>query len=185
MEINPLYTKEESILQIQKMWEEKHSVMLANFFTQTSYRKKEKELKKAVYRRDMMPDQYSSATKKERELGREKEFLHFLAQILKKKTVHLIGEMYQFSWKDYTTLHDKNKEKPGIDIIIDFTPEWNESYGGAVVYTDGKGGYTKLFAQKNVLMMIRREQGINKFVQYINNLSRGKKRYLFLGRIKS
>lgn len=184
MEINPIYKKEESLMQIKKIWQEKQSIMLANFFTEASYKKKEKAVKNAVYKRESMPDQYSYATKKEKELKRNKELLHFLAQVLQKKAVRIIGEMVQFSWKDYTTLHDKNKEKPCIDIIIDLTPEWDDRYGGAVVYSDGKGGYTKVFAQKNSLFLVQREQGIQKYIQYVNNLSRGKKRFLFLGRIQ-
>lgn len=185
MDINPVYKTEESLLQIKKIWQEKHSIMLANFFTEASYKKKEKEMKNAVYKRDCMPDQYSYATKKEKEFERNKELLQFLAQVLQKKTVRIVGEMVQFSWKDYTTLHDKNKEKPGIDIIIDLTPEWDDSYGGAVVYSDGKGGYTKVFTQKNSLLLVRREQGIQRYVQYVNNLSRGKKRYLFIGKVQA
>ena len=88
-----------------------------------------------------------------------------------------------FSWKDYIILHDENKEKLGIDIIVDCTEDWNEKAGGNVVYVDGKGNYSKIPVKENTLTIVKRHHHEQKFVQYVNHYAGPKKRYLVVGKL--
>ena len=71
-----------------------------------------------------------------------------------------------------------------VDIIIDFTQEWDGSYGGAVVYADGSGEFHKIVIAENTLTITQRKEGVQKFVQYVNHFSGKKNRVLFLGTLQ-
>ena len=80
-------------------------------------------------------------------------------------------------------LNDEIVEKPGIDAIIDFADGWRHEAGGSVVYVDGTGDFFKIPPSGNTLTLIERKKGAQKFVQYLNHYSNGKKRYFILGNI--
>jgi len=187
--INPSYLTQESIKRLAETRKEKTdfpSLILTKFFTEEFYREKEKKTKGLKYKRETQPDLYSRAFAKANPLHiiDNKELLAFLTAILHRPVRRIDGAAYYFSWKDYTLLHKKTEEKPGIDIIIDFTEHWKEEYGGAVIYKDDKGKYLKLLPIKNTLYIIERKPGTQKYLQYVNNLSKGKKRFLIIGTVK-
>lgn len=184
--INPLYKKKESIEQIKKRWNTKenfHHLVLTKFLSTEVYNQKEKELKKLFFKRESHPDKYSYAHAKLSSLHvfDNKELHAFLSEILGKKINNILGEAQYFSWKDYTLL-SKEQEKNSLDIILDFTEEWKEEWGGAMVYKDDKGRYLKLMALPNTLTIIKRKNS-ESYLQYVNNLSKGKKRYILIGKI--
>ncbi|MBI5797298.1 hypothetical protein HZA98_00150 [Candidatus Woesearchaeota archaeon] len=187
--INPDYEKETSIKKIQEAIDQKESfpsIILTNFFKKEFYKEKEKEIKKLHYKRESIPDQFSFAHAKANPMHilDNKQLLSLLSTILKRKVSSLNGEAYYFSWKDYTLLHDKNKENAGIDILIDFTEAWEESFGGQYIFKDIQGRYLKILSVPNAVFIIERKQGVQKYLQYINNLAKGKKRYFLLATIK-
>ena len=73
-------------------------------------------------------------------------------------------------------LHDKKVEKPGTDIIFDFSDKWQDDYGGHIVYVDGRGNYITTPVQGNTVSIVKRSSSIQKFVQYVNNHGKDKKR---------
>ncbi|MDP3728992.1 MAG: hypothetical protein Q8R18_06100 [bacterium] len=184
--INPLYTKQESIEQLQKAWNGKEifsHILLTKIFPQVIYKQKEKELKKLFFKREIRPDKYSFAQAKASSLHifDNKELHAFLSTILQRKIKNIHGEAFYFSWKDYTLLY-KKQEKYAIDIIFDFTEDWKEEWGGSMIYKDNKGKYLKFMGLSNTLIIIERKN-TQKYVQYVNNLAKGKKRYLLIGKI--
>jgi len=184
--INPLYLKKESIEQLQKSWKKKETfphLVLTKFLTKEIYTEKEKQLKKLFFKRESRPDRYSYAHAKSSPLHLfdNKELHTFLSTILGKTVKNILGEAQYFSWKDYTLL-SKEQEKASLDIIIDFTEDWKEEWGGSMIYKDDKGRYLKLMAIPNTCMIIERKNAQN-YLQYVNNLSKGKKRYFLIGKI--
>ena len=182
--INPLYIKKESIEQLQKAWLNKEifsHIVLTKFFTKEFHAQKEKELRKLFFKRNSRPDKYSFAQAKASSLHifDNKELQEFISQILEKKIRAILGEAQYFSWKDYTLL---SKEKSGIDIIFDFTENWKEEWGGSLIYKDDKGRYLKCMAISNTMIIIKRKT-VQKYIQYINNLAKGEKRYILVGKI--
>jgi len=110
------------------------------------------------------------------------EILEFLDKLLDVK-INDNFEAYCFNWKDYTILCDKIKHEKGINVIIDFTDDWDFNYGGSIVYTDGSGNYTKIEPSGNTLIIFDIDNN-KRFVQYINNLAKSKSRYFILGSFK-
>lgn len=186
--LNPLYLKKDSIEQLQKSWKNEPKfphIMLTKVLSTSFYKEKEKEVKKLVYKREVRPDSFSYAKAKANSLHilDQKELHEFLSTILNKKVSGIIGEAYYFSWKDYTLLSRKTEEKQGIDVILDFTPNWKEEYGGSIIYKENTGRYLKFIATPNTLILIERKN-TQKYIQYVNNLSKGKKRYFLIGKIR-
>lgn len=186
--IHPLYLKKESIEQLQKSWNKKETfphLVLTKFLTKETYTEKEKELKKLFFKRESRPDKYSYAHAKSSSLHLfdNKDLQNFLSIVLNTKIKSILGEAQYFSWKDYTIL-SKDQEKASLDIILDFTEDWKEEWGGSMIYKDNKGKYLKLMALPNTLIVVERKNA-QKYTQYINNLAKGKKRYLLIGTLKT
>ena len=104
----------------------------------------------------------------------------FLEKLLGKSTVK--GAFYMLGWKHYTLLHDEAVEKPGIDVIFDLTPLWEDSWGGQVIYVDGTGEYRNVAIAPNTLTITQRNKGVQKFIHYINHHAQGH-RLFFMGTV--
>lgn len=184
--INPIYKKKDSIEKLQKAWNAKEifpHLLLTKIFPQGIYKQKEKELKNLFFKRESRPDRYSFAIAKPSSLHifDNKDLHAFLSEILQRKIKSIRGDAFYFSWKDYTLL-SKEQEKNAIDIIIDFTEDWKEEYGGSLMYKDDKGRYVKFMGLPNTMIIIERKNA-HKYIQYVNNVSKGKKRYILIGTI--
>ncbi len=184
--INPQYLKKESIEQLQKTWNKPTTfthILLTRIFTPEAYKEKKRQLQELKFHRNTRPDSHSYASVKSSNLHilDNKEFLQFISQITGKEVKKISGEAYYFSWKDYILL-SKRLEKKGTDILLDFTKNWQEEWGGATIYKDSKGKYLKLIPSQNTLMILERKN-IQRYFQYVNNLAKGEKRYVILGKI--
>ena len=160
-------------------------VMLTKIFTSKFFKKKSKEVKKLFYRRESQPDSFSYATAKATSLHifDQKELHERISNIIQRKVQGILGEAYYYSWKDFTVINKKTEKKSAVDIIIDFTEEWKEEYGGSIMYKNNKGQYIKFLSAPNSMIIIERKN-TQKYIQYINNFSKGKKRYLLIGTVK-
>ncbi len=112
-----------------------------------------------------------------------KELLAFLSGITNKKIRNLQCTVLKLTWKDYSILNDAFIEKPGRDVIIDLTANWNGKWGGLVTYADGSGNYVEIPAMENSLAIVQRKTGMNRFIQYLNHYGKGKERIVLIGKI--
>jgi hypothetical protein len=120
-----------------------------------------------------------------RGLINNKELLKFISFIINKKVRKINALCYSFKWKDYTLLHDKEKEKAGFDFILDFTEDWNEYAGGQILYTESKGEGLVVPAVGNSLLLVnRKNKHARKFVKYVNHHAGKNRRFLMIGKIK-
>ncbi len=184
MAINPAYFKDENIRKIQQMFASNPtvpSIVLHDFFQKECYEGVKQGVEQARFQKVRHPILYSyqEATPSFVNEGlNTKEIIDFLQKILNRKIKKIIGTVQCFGWKDYTILNDEVVEKPGIDVFFCVSDDWDESAGGNVVYVDGTGEYTKTLLTGNMLMIVERKKGVQKFVQYVNHHAQKQKLYL-------
>ncbi|MEK7484724.1 MAG: hypothetical protein AABZ60_10390 [Planctomycetota bacterium] len=161
------------------------SIKLEKFLDETTFLALRKSLGTLEWVRKEKPMEYSfSIADSNAHHFNKKEMLDFIGNVIGKKIKKIEGAWHCFSWKDYTLLHDEKIEKPGFDIILDMTAPWPLDAGGVVTYSDGAGATNKLPIQENALVIIQRKEGVQKFVQYVNNHGKERERVLFLGTIR-
>ena len=82
------------------------------------------------------------------------------------------SELKQFNAGNYTLLHDNAREEPGLDMLLSLMPqcEWDESWGGDVVYLDNDDeALLNLYPVSNSMALVYRDEGVMRFVRYINH----------------
>ena len=189
--ISSLYGNKENIIKIRDIFHSNRdlpSVTLPHFFKNKVYTHIKKEILILHYKKMMTPIFYSYLAAKPptnlQTILNSKEFLNFLSSINGRRIKKIKGSIECFGWKNYMILNDEVKEKPGIDVIIDFTDSWDKKFGGSLVYVDGTGSYTKIPASSNTLIIAERKKNVQKFVQYVNHLCTNRKRFFFLGTLQ-
>lgn len=181
--INSLYTRSVTLRKIREAFDGPvPSVQLQQFFTEEFYEKIVSEVNGTPFQKAVQPLQYSYA-RADGPSGLHSffsslEWKDFWFSLTGKKTDSPTLALYEFGWKDYTLLHDALVEKPGFDVIVDFTFDWNPDAGGAVRYVDGSGEFTTIACASNSLTIVRRNKNVQRFVQYVNHYA-GMKRRMF------
>ncbi len=106
------------------------------------------------------------------------ELAEFLSKVLNKKIKTLNFTAFMLEWKDFMMLNDDCVEKPGIDIMLDFTENWDSESGGQIIYSDGSGENYTIPVLKNSLTIVERKKGVQKFFKYVNNLANNRRYFL-------
>ena len=180
--INPEYLKEQSILSFKDSLASPFpAITLHSFFTEESYLALANATHRLSYEKEYAPDKYfyrcAPIPKKMLEFLHSEEFLSLLSAILEKDITQLDqGRCYQFGWKNYTLLHDDILLTSGVDIIFDFTPSWNEDWGGAINYTEPGQESAELLSIPNSFHLIKRSDDIQRFIKYVNHHANDHKR---------
>lgn len=180
MAVNGIYIQQKD--QIKKELRKKSSVpsiQLFDLLEEKEYRRFQQAVHHLPFRSEKKLLQYSYRTAAVPPRLFPPEFLAFLQQVLGKKPRQWTA--YKLSWKEYRLLHDKSVEKPGTDVLLDLTEHWPEKAGGAVIYSDTQGDAYPLAVQKNVLSIVVRKKGVQKFFQYVNHYGKGKERLFVVG----
>lgn|SRR3989338_554266 len=89
-------------------------------------------------------------------------------------------KVLRFNHQDYIVRNDKTSFKKGVYAIYQLQ-EWDDSYGGYVVFVDEDGNHIRVQSRKNTLTIIKNP--ISFYVKYVNHLARGKREFL-LGNIR-
>jgi hypothetical protein len=191
MAINENYSSKENIKQIKEEFNkgEFKAISLQDFFDKETFKKMFINIKGLQFKEKRQPNIYNYkikiAPKHIQAILNSKEITKLIEEITNNQVKELQFEAFLFTWKNYTLLHDKAIEKPGIDIIFELTQEWEEHFGGATIYTDTKGNVQKIMPQANTLSIIQRNTNQHKYIQYVNNLSRETRKYFLLATIKT
>lgn len=178
--VNPLYL--DKIEEIKKSFQSNKdfpSIQLPDFLTNFE------ELKSKITKINFKKDTnllHHRLSKAEIELDLP-ELAEFLSKILNKKIKTLNFTAFMLEWKDFMILNDDCVEKPGIDIMLDFTENWDSESGGQIIYTNGKGENYTIPVLKNSLTMVERKKGLQKFFKYVNNLANNRRYFLVLSTI--
>lgn len=189
MAMNKAYLKEENIAKIQEMFKQNKdvpSVVLHSFLDKDFYEQLQKEI--MIFKLEKHPIDHcfekAEAGKKLQAFLGSQEFLGFVSKILGRDIQAVTAHIQSFGHKHYTILHDEHVEEPGIDVFIGLTDEWNDAWGGNVVFVDGSGEYTKTQIGGNMLVIVERKDKTQKFVQYVNHHCNDKKLVFVSGVIK-
>ena len=110
---------------------------------------------------------------------KSKEAAAIISTIVQKKVRCRIVGVCILAHGDYSLLHDKLKEPPGYDVILELTPRWDARACGHHSYvTDGKE-LVRVVPGANTLTIVHRPAGVRRFIKYVNHHA-GKDRRLFL-----
>ncbi|MEK6939587.1 MAG: hypothetical protein AABX31_02560 [Nanoarchaeota archaeon] len=184
-EINPGYLKEETKQKIRKSFLHSDSdfpaVIVKHFFTADFYKELERKISSLNIKKDVVVLHHSYAVS-DIKLS-SKELCDFLSFVTKKKIDEINFTAHLLTWKDYQILNDKYLEKPGIDVVIDVTENWNTGWGGVVTYTDGRGTVYPLAPVGNSIALVERKKGLQKYFQYVNHYGKDKKRVFLMATI--
>jgi Rps23 Pro-64 3,4-dihydroxylase Tpa1-like proline 4-hydroxylase len=190
LKINAPYADKETIKGLQQGFlydKELPSIQLLSFFEKKSYDLLRKMLISLRYQKKKHPIEHAYKVAKIpfsiQKVFSSSALLSLLSHVIRKKVKSLEMQCLSFSWKDYTILHDQTVKATGYDIFFDFTDDWKETHGGALVYVDGTGSYSTVSAEGNKLVVVKRNKGVQHFLQYVNHLAGKKKRYILMGRI--
>jgi hypothetical protein len=189
--VNPHYLSTSVLAQVRNAFHSNKdvpSVTLQKFFSEEEYKKLSRAMAKAAFRKtvDKMHYSYSTAKmpKAVKDAVNDTTAKKFISMVLNKEIKDINGKLCMFQWKDYTLLHDETVEKPGVDVILDFTPSWDEKAGGKIVYVDGSGNSHHIPASPNTLSVTMRNESVQKFVQYCNHYAGKRKHTLFFGAVE-
>ena len=112
------------------------------------------------------------------------EIRTLISEVTSTKITPVTWTAYRFSWKDYTILHDHLQESARMEFVFDFTENWPEQAGGAIVYKRGSDDNFLISPQGNSLSIVQSGARVQKFIQYVNHYGKGKQRILVMGSIK-
>ena len=188
--INKLYLELQTVQKIKQGFLSKDdfpSVVLFKFLERDIYMKLREQIIRLYYRKEVVRTSHSYAVAELpstlSKVFNGKEFFDFCSSILNKKVKQIEAKAYSFTWKDYTILSDKTVEEPGIDFIFDFTHDWDEKGNGYIFYKDEEGNFISLPIAADMLVMVQRKEGVQKYVQYVNHYAQKNKRLLMMGKI--
>ncbi len=160
------------------------SVALFDFWEPLFYTKFQQQIKTLDFQQEKIILSHSFAEAKSfspmQETFDKKDFLEFLSLILSKKIKNIAPQILSFQHRDYTILNDATEERAGIDLIFNLADNWNDDWGGYVVYATGDGDYIPITTKGNTLTIISRKKGINKFVKYVNHKAGKEKMYFVM-----
>jgi len=188
--INPTYLNPETVQKINQEFAFKNdfpSIVLFKFLNREIYIKLREQIIRLYYKKEVVRTSHSYAVAELpvtiSKLFNGKEFFDFLSPILNKKVKRIDAKAYSFAWKDYTILSDKTIEEPGFDFIFDLTHDWDERANGYIFYKDEDGNFISLPIAADMLAMVERKEGVQKYVQYLNHYAQKNKRLLVMGKI--
>lgn len=165
--INKVYHK--NLERIKTTFETEGSITLLSFFDEEYFNGLQKKIGKLNFKKENDPVTHSYS-KASYHLN-DPDLVQFI-KLLTGKTIKT-STAYSFQWKDYTILNDKFKPKPGLDIVLDLTNNWQTDWGGTTFYSDGKEDYIQVASSRNSLTIVKWIG--RKFVKYVNHQSQGKR----------
>jgi len=164
------------------------SIQLHQFLLPDTANRAGAALSRVPLREHYVPDQYHchepktipAIVKKLQRWLRSKEAAMLISTIVQKKVRFKESCLCVYTHRDYTLRHDKNKEPPGYDVILDLTPHWDTRACGHHSYVDRKGNeLVRIPVAGNTLAIVHRTADVQKFVKYVNHHA-GKDRRIVL-----
>jgi hypothetical protein len=176
--INQQYRLKHVLLAAARQFARENSIQLGQFLQPAFFKKANTVLMRAPVREHYVPDQYRChepkqlpAVVKELLAWLQSKECAALVSTIVKKTVKLKESCCcVYAHGDYTLLHDKNKELPGYDVILDLTPHWDRRACGHNSYVRDDGAeVVRIPSAGNTLSIVRRPKELQRFVKYVNH----------------
>lgn len=177
--INPVYLSHNALYGAAMQFAKEKSIQLRQFLIPDLAKALSGQLAKAPLKEHYVPDQYrchgpksapALAKQLQRVLAKTHEMRKIVSTIVQEKVRFKDACICIYKHGDYTVRHDKNREPPGYDVIIDLTPRWDGRACGHHSYVDAAGSErVKVPPMFNTLAIVHRPAKLHKFVKYVNH----------------
>lgn len=145
------------------------SVQLQQFLAPETAKALHSALSKAAWRHNCIPDRYSrdeaalpaAAIKILKSAG----VMAFIASVTGARVTSATLERY--GHRDYTLRNDE-EAPPGLVAYLDWTAEWDETFGGETIVADENGELVRVGPMANTLVIIDCAK-VYPFVRYVNH----------------
>ena len=173
MVINTLYFDEGILKSARKAYvgQSPHNIRLENFFQKSIFSLLQKKMHNLNYHLKFHPYKHRYLTAKSKDINfflNGRHFKNLIKKIFGIKKFKIEHEIRKFEPGSYTLLHDAEKEKPGMDFVIDFSKS-SESFGGFTVYMTETEELLILKPKPNTLSFIKRDKRIIKYTKYVGH----------------
>lgn len=168
--VNAVYRRKEVLDAIKKAWKKEKSVALQNILDPAELQEIAKETR-IGWKRSYIPDRHSY----------EEKWLEIPTRSFVKEVtgrLPLKATSKRFSHRDYTILHDKEREQQGILAFL-LLEDWNPEWGGKIVFMQNGRTLHEFFPRRNTLLIVERKKGVRYFIKYVNHRA-GKRRLMIL-----
>ena len=148
------------------------NIRLENFFQKPVFYLLQRKLRNSEYSLKFHPYKYKYLITKSKEIDSFLNggyFRSIVNAILKINKYKIKYEIRKFEPGDYTLLHDTEKERPGIDFIIDFSGESKAYHGGYATYLTESEELLQLNPAPNTLSFVERKKGVMKYTKYFTH----------------
>ena len=148
------------------------NIRLEDFFQKAVFQLLKNKLHNSKFSLKFNPEKYRYFTTKSKEI---ESFLHgmyfglLVKKILGIKNYKIEYEIRKFEPNCYTLLHDAEKEKPGVDFIIDFSQNAKNYFGGCTIYLTESEELLTLNPKPNSLSFVERKSGVMKYIKYFSH----------------
>ena len=144
------------------------NIRLENFFQKPVFLLLQHKLHNLKYSLKFHPYKHKYRITKLKEIDsflNGRYFKQIIEKILKMKNFKVKYEIRKFEVGNYTLLHDAEKEKQGIDFVLDFSKN-AKNFGGFAVYLNEKEELLVLNPFPNTISFIERKKGVLRYTKY-------------------
>jgi hypothetical protein len=187
--INPVYLSHHALYDAAMQFARGKSIQLQQFLIPDAAKALSVQLAKAPLKVHYVPDQYrrhepktipTLAKQLRSVLSTTHEMRNIISTIVQENVRFKDARLCVYKHGDYTVRHDKNREPPGYDVLIDLTPRWDARACGHHSYVDSMGNErVKVSPAFNTLSIVHRLAKLQKFVKYVNHNAGDDRRIVF------
>jgi hypothetical protein len=167
--INPLYLDRATVDELRMVFAKEKQVLLQDFLRKDAYEKALKISRAAEFKRAFVPDEMSCAFAMKTD-----EFLNFLASEKFLLYIELITGIKpgniafytEFRTGDYAVLKDLPQNWKLVTHF--FLSQWNEAWGGRLIFRDSKGNHNYSSPMANALLLTQNTK-LRGYVEYVNH----------------
>lgn len=188
--MHPQYRLRHVLNAASEQFAREKSIQLCRFLLPEMFQKTINALQGAALRVASIPDRYHHhvfsrlppiASRLERFLH-SKQCAGVVSSIVQEKVGCKSAEWRVYAHRDYSLLHDKNKEPCGYDVILDLSQKWNVRACGHHSYVRNGEELVRVVPSPNTLAIVFRPAGVLRFVKYVNHLAGSDKRFVLQAR---
>jgi len=181
-DLNELYSDQETLAQIKEaFYQNKHfpNIKLGEFFDDPYLLSDKLQLLDFKHERDPLHHNYHKAVLPSDLVAR---LQIQLVPLLRTFNLTSLKEafVYRLTHKSYSMLTDEDEtpNKKTMDVLLDVSDEWDEGFGGDIVYVKSDDEPLEVEPSPNTAIFVEKEAGTKSFIKYCNHYSKEYERYV-------
>ncbi len=173
MAINTLYLDKGVLKSAMNIFNNQspRNIRLEKFFQPAIFNILQNKLLQTKYKLKFHPYKHKFFTAKSKEINsflNGRYFKEIVENIMGVKNYKITYEIRKFEPGNYTLLHDAEKEKLGIDFIIDFSKS-NKNFGGYTIYLTETEELLQLIPSPNTISFVEKNKKVMKYTKYVQH----------------